>query len=70
MTGRKSIGLIMLREHRLDAPSGLAFSLKPQLDFGPLCRIAGEIDQAIDRVVGDFSVILCVTRCFEIAWCP
>jgi hypothetical protein len=44
--------------------------LLSQLDFGPLRGVAGEIDQAIDGVVGDFSVILCVTRCFEIAWCP
>jgi hypothetical protein len=48
----------------------LAFTTFPKLDFGPLRGIAGELDQAIDGVVGDFSVILCVTRCFEIAWCP
>lgn len=32
--------------------------------------IAGEVDQAIDCGGRDFGVILCVTRCFEIARCP
>jgi hypothetical protein len=41
-----------------------------KLDFGPLCGIAGDVDQAIDREVGDSSAILCLTRHFEILWCP
>jgi hypothetical protein len=41
-----------------------------KLDFGRLCSVAGEVDQAIDYRGRDFCGIECVTRCFNNLWCP
>jgi hypothetical protein len=50
----------------LEDPSGFIVRMEAQKaaskpDFGRLRGIAGEVDQAIDRGVESFSVILCVT---------